>query len=477
MRQLVWLRNDLRTIDNSALHHAMQQGPTLALYILSPVQWQLHDEAAIKLDFRLRNLQQLAERLQLLNVPLIVTQCDLWQELPQRLPEFCRTWQVSSLHFNAEYGVNEQQRDRQCAEQLEAAGIRVYRHGDSCLFPPGSLRTQQEQMFQVFTAFKKACWQRLHAAPLRSLPPPVAQAPTGIASQLQAIQPYLAHNPDRERLWPAGEDAAWQQLERFCRQDIHNYQQERNFPALDNTSRLSPALACGVLSVRSCWQRALLANQGEFDSGSEGVVAWLTELLWREFYQHLLALNPRLSKGEPFLESGKRIPWRNDPGQLHAWQQGRTGFPLIDAAMRQLAATGWMHNRLRMVVAMFFCKNLLLDWRLGERWFMQQLIDGDLAANNGGWQWCASTGTDAAPYFRVFNPVTQSQRFDPKGEFIRRWLPELAHLDDKQIHLPQHGHDLFSGSYPAPIVDLKSSRARAIEAFSRANGSLNSLSS
>ncbi|MBS7325921.1 MAG: deoxyribodipyrimidine photo-lyase [Thiopseudomonas sp.] len=468
MRQLLWLRNDLRTTDHSALHHAMQQGPTLALYVLSPGQWTLHDDATIKLDFRLRSLQKLAERLQQLNVPLIVIQCDVWRALPQRLLELCQHWHIGSLHFNDEYGVNEQLRDRQCSEHLQAAGIQVHRHGDSCLFTPGSLRTQQGQMFQVFTAFKKACWQRLHTAPLSSLPPPLAQAATGIASQLDALQPYLAHNAEWERLWPAGEAAAWQQLEDFCQYDLYNYQQERDFPALDSTSRLSPALACGLLSVRSCWQRAVLANQGEFDSGSEGVVTWLTELLWREFYQHLLALNPRLSKGEAFLAVGARIPWHTNAEQLHAWQQGQTGFPLIDAAMRQLAATGWMHNRLRMVVAMFFCKNLLLDWRLGERWFMQHLIDGDLAANNGGWQWCASIGTDAAPYFRVFNPVTQSQRFDPKGDFIRRWLPELAHLDDRQIHLPQTGKDLFASHYPAAMVDLKSSRARAIAVFKQA---------
>lgn len=260
-------------------------------------------------------------------------------------------------------------------------------------------------------------------------------------------------------------------MERFCRQNLQHYQRERDFPALNGTSRLSPALACGVISVRSCWECALRANQGEFDSDNPGATTWLTELLWREFYQHLLALHPRLSRGEPYLEIGKRVPWRNSPEDLHAWQQGQTGFPLIDAAMRQLAATGWMHNRLRMVVAMFFTKNLLLDWRLGERWFMQHLIDGDLAANNGGWQWCASTGTDAAPYFRVFNPVTQSQRFDPTGEFIRHWLPELAHLDDRQIHLPSENGDLFSARYPAPIVDSKKSRLQAIELFRQA-GSL-----
>lgn len=472
MRQLVWLRNDLRVFDNSALYHAMQQGPTLALYVISPGQWQLHDDAAIKLDFQLRNLKSLASTLQQLNVPLLVIECDLWRDLPQKLLDFCRHWHIGQLHLNTQYGVNEQQRDQQCGQQLQAAGIGVQRHGDTCLLTPGSVRTGQGEMFQVFGAFKKACWQCLHAAPPVCLPRPKLQAATGISSQLEPVEPYLAHNPHWNQLWPAGEEHAWQQLEHFCQQGIQHYQRERDFPALNSTSRLSPALACGVISVRSCWEYALLANQGEFDTGSPGVTTWLTELLWREFYQHLLAMHPRLSRGEPYQTIGKHIPWRNSPEELDAWKHGKTGFPLIDAAMRQLAATGWMHNRLRMVVAMFFTKNLLLDWRLGERWFMQHLIDGDLAANNGGWQWCASTGTDAAPYFRIFNPVTQSQRFDPDGEFIRHWLPELAHLDARQIHLPPAGGDLFSAGYPAPIVDLKSSRLQAIKVFQQA-GNMN----
>lgn len=349
---------------------------------------------------------------------------------------------------------------------MKANGIAVQRYNDGLLFAPGSVCNQQGQMFQVFTPFKKACWQRLHSAPPRALPKPAVQAPVAIESQLQEVHALLAHNVDWQVLWPAGEDHAWRQLHEFCQHRMKNYQQERDFPALDTTSHLSPYLACGVLSIRTCWQIAVESNRGEFDSGCQGAVTWLSELLWREFYQHLLALHPRLSRGEPYLEHTRYISWRNAPDDLWAWQQGRTGFPLIDAAMRQLAKTGWMHNRLRMVTAMFFSKNLLLDWRLGERWFMQHLIDGDLAANNGGWQWSASTGTDAAPYFRVFNPVTQSLRFDPHGHFIRQWLPELAHLSSKEIHQPQAG--LFANDYPAPIVDLKSSRLRAIQVFQQA---------
>lgn len=468
--QLVWFRQDLRIHDNSALTHAMQQGPAMALYVVSPAQWQQHADAPLKVDFQLRNLLQLAAGLQQLNVPLLVLRCELWRDLPEKLLEFCQRWQVRQLHFNDQYGVNEQQRDQACSAILHAAGIGVQRHQDGVLFAPGSVRNRHGQMFQVFTPFKKACWQRLHHSPPRTLRTPAAQAPVAIASQLQEAQQLLAHNPQWNSLWPAGEQYAWQQLNSFCQHHLAHYQQERDFPALDGTSRLSPYLACGVLSVGSCWQAAVHTNQGEFDSGCQGTVTWLNELLWREFYQHLLALHPRLSRGAPYQAHTQHINWREAPQDLQAWQQGRTGFPLIDAAMRQLAATGWMHNRLRMVVAMFFSKNLLLDWRLGEHWFMQHLIDGDLAANNGGWQWSASTGTDAAPYFRVFNPLTQSRRFDPHGRFIRQWLPELAHLSDQEIHLPPQ--DLFTRNYPPPIVDLKASRVRAIEAFRQIPASL-----
>ena len=189
----------------------------------------------------------------------------------------------------------------------------------------------------------------------------------------------------------------------------------------------------------------------------------MSELVWREFYRHVIAAFPHVSRGHAFRREYDDFPWRRDPEALAAWEQGRTGYPIVDAAMRQLVATGWMHNRLRMVTAMFLGKNLLLDWHAGERYFMRHLLDGDFASNNGGWQWSASTGTDAAPYFRVFSPVSQSERFDPEGRFIRHWLPELSELPDRALHDPARRGDL--DGYPAPIVDAKASRRRAIEAF------------
>ena len=282
----------------------------------------------------------------------------------------------------------------------------------------------------------------------------------------QAIPGFETPAQALRDLWPAGEDEAHERLARFTSEQIHYYQDERDLPAKPGTSQLSTYLAAGVLSPRQCLHAALGSNNGEFESGSPGVFTWVNELLWREFYKHVLVGFPRVSRHRAFKPETEYLPWRNAPTELAAWQEGRTGVPIVDAAIRQLLATGWMHNRLRMVVAMFLTKNLLIDWREGERFFMRHLIDGDLAANNGGWQWSASTGTDSVPYFRIFNPLSQSERFDPEGQFIKHWLPELAALNKKEVHNPASAGGLFGvADYPAPIVDLKKSRERALSAF------------
>ena len=267
-------------------------------------------------------------------------------------------------------------------------------------------------------------------------------------------------------LWPAGEKEARRRLDTFADEQISYYKNERDFPAKPGTSQLSAYLAAGVVSPRQCLHAALQSNQGEFESGNIGAITWINELLWREFYKHILVGYPRVSRHRAFRPETEALAWRDAPEDLAAWKEGRTGFPIIDAAMRQLLETGWMHNRLRMVVAMFLTKNLLIDWREGERFFMHHLVDGDLAANNGGWQWSSSTGTDAAPYFRIFNPVTQSEKFDSEGVFIKHWLPELAELNKKEVHNPASRRwPVWRGRLPAPIVDLKKSRERALAAF------------
>ncbi|ROM76470.1 MULTISPECIES: deoxyribodipyrimidine photo-lyase [Pseudomonas] len=468
--QLIWLRSDLRLHDNTALAAAAAKGPVVAVYLLSPEQWRAHDDAPCKIDFWLRNLASLSASLGNLNIPLLIRTAAHWDQAPQVLLTLCRELKISAVHINEEYGLNETRRDAEVAQALAGEGIDFHSHLDQVLFKPGSVLTKTGNYFQVFSQFRKVCYSRLHFSLPGLVPAPVRQAPTGIASD-----PVPAHVEGFERpgqalraLWPAGEQEARRRLDTFVDQQIDYYQSERDFPAKPGTSQLSAYLVAGVVSPRQCLHAALQANRGEFESGSAGAVTWINELLWREFYKHILVGYPRVSRHRAFRLETEALAWRDAPQELAAWKQARTGLPIIDAAMRQLLETGWMHNRLRMVVAMFLTKNLLIDWREGERFFMQHLIDGDLAANNGGWQWSASTGTDASPWFRIFNPLSQSEKFDSEGRFIKHWLPQLNDLDNQQVHNPnrRNGGDLFSAvAYPAPIVDLGQSRARALAAF------------
>ena len=466
--QLIWLRTDLRHYDNTALSAAAKRGPTAAVYLISPEQWQAHDDAPCKVDFWLRNLRTLSDSLQQLNIPLLIRTAPTWDQASAVLLELCQQLDVQAVHVNEEYGINETRRDKEVAQSLEARGIEFHRYLDQLLFQPGSILTQSGSYFQVFSQFRRICYNRLHMALPRIVARPDSQAPLNIVpdSIPESVSGFAAPSESLRALWPAGEKEAQQRLAQFADEQIHFYQDERDLPAKPGTSQLSTYLAAGVISPRQCLHAALHSNNGEFESGSPGVFTWITELLWREFYKHILVGYPRVSRHRAFRLETEYLPWRNAPDELAAWKQGRTGFPIIDAAIRQLLETGWMHNRLRMVVAMFLTKNLLIDWREGERFFMQHLIDGDLAANNGGWQWSSSTGTDSVPYFRIFNPLTQSERFDPEGRFIKHWLPELADLNKKQVHNPALIGGLFGvANYPAPIVDLSKSRERALSAF------------
>ena len=466
--QLIWLRSDLRHLDNTALSAATHRGPTTAVYLISPQQWLAHDDAPCKVDFWLRNLRTLSDSLQQLNIPLLIRTCPTWDQAPVVLLQLCQQLGVQALHTNQEYGINETRRDEAVAHTLEARGIEFHSYLDQLLFQPGSILTQSGSYFQVFSQFRKICYKRLYMALPQTVAPPKAQAPLNIARDAvpDSVEGFASPSASIRALWPAGEEEAQQRLARFADQQIHYYQDERDLPAKPGTSQLSAYLAAGVISPRQCLHAALQSNNGEFESGSPGALTWITELLWREFYKHIVVGYPRVSRHRAFRLETEFLPWRDAPQDLAAWKEGRTGFPIIDAAIRQLLDTGWMHNRLRMVVAMFLTKNLLIDWREGERFFMQHLIDGDLAANNGGWQWSSSTGTDSVPYFRIFNPLSQSERFDPDGVYIKHWLPELADLNKKQVHNPASAGGLFGvADYPAPIVNLSQSRERALSAF------------
>lgn len=466
--QLIWFRTDLRVEDNTALLAAADNGLVVGLYLFTPKQWQTHDDAPNKIEFIRRHIATLSASLAALNIPLLIRTTGLWQDVPALIGDICREHDIADVHVNEEYGINEVVRDQAVAQTLKQSGIGFHSYQDKLLFTPGSILNQSGKYFQVFTQFKKNCYSRLYERlPLPDVTPPAQQSVSIQSDPVPTSVPGINSNPDIVDQWEIGEAAAQQQLARFAEKRMQQYHATRDIPSLDATSHLSVYLTSGILSVRQCLHAAVVANSGNLAEGDNGIATWINELLWRDFYHHILVGYPRVSRHQPFKLATNKITWRDAPEDLLAWQQGKTGFPIIDAAMRQLLHTGWMHNRLRMVVAMFLTKNLLIDWRHGERWFMQHLIDGDLAANNGGWQWSASTGTDAVPYFRIFNPVSQSQRFDPEGAFIRKWIPELRSVNDKLIHDPHSAKDkrYTHLDYPQPIVDLSASRQRALDMF------------
>lgn len=467
MTALVWLRHDLRLHDNPALFKAaeLEQG-VVAVYVHCDAYVRLHTIAPVQLDFVRRHLLIMATDLTKLNIPLLVVRVQKPAEIAPTLLRITQKVQAEYCYFNAEYPLNELNRDLAVNQLLRDNGILVKRCHDRCIVPPGMIRNGQGDPYKVFTAFKKKWLSTVIPVTMRALALP-AQQPilsnliTASSSTIDEL--FAAHQlRDLSALWPAGEDEAYRRLDLFIEKSLSHYQEQRDFPAIDGTSSLSPYLAVGALSPRQAITAVLSYTHGEWDGGNAGANCWIGELIWREFYQHVVVDYPQVCKRKAMQAHTEAFPWRSDKTLFAAWCEGKTGIPIVDAAMRQLNQTGWMHNRLRMVVAMFLTKNCQIDWRWGEDYFMSQLIDGEFAANNGGWQWSASTGTDAAPYFRIFNPISQSERFDPKGDFIRKWIPELAHLSNKQIHNPP-----ALNNYPRPIVDLASSRKETIALFAQ----------
>ncbi len=475
MRALVWFRCDLRMRDNTALAEASSasDGGVVGVFTICPDQWREHDWGPMKVNFLLRNLRELSASLASVNIPLKILTTPRFDTVPNALDKLAAECKCDALYFNREYEVNEQRRDERVEAVFRKAGRKVYPLHDKIHFPPGELRTQQGGWYTVFSPLKRSWREAFKATPdgegckkVRRAPsarPDTGIKPDKIPERIEGFDPET----DRPDLWKAGEDHARDRLRAFIDARIDDYKDKRDFPGINSTSTLSPYLALGVVSSRQCVEAARAANDGQIDSGSRGVVHWIDELVWREFYQHILAGFPRVSMGQAFKREYDRVVWDEDEDAFEAWKEGRTGYPIVDAAMRQLNQTGWMHNRLRMIAASFLTKDLFLDWRKGERYFMNRLVDADLGSNNGGWQWSASTGTDAQPYFRIFNPTAQSERFDPEGGFIRRFVPELKNLDSREIHAPyERAGALFAKlDYPEPIVDHKRARERAIKAL------------
>lgn len=472
---LVWFRRDLRTTDHTALHEASlfaqsAGGFVIGVFVACPEEWRAHDDAPVKIDFWRRNLVELSRDLAKLNIPLLLVVAKKRAEIAPALLSLARAQGVSRLHLNAEYEVNEQRRDEVVARHLSAAGVTVRAHHDHVVFDPASIRTGSGGFYSVFTPFKKAWLRRAEEDPVRALPAPKKQAQTGVASSpIPDVFEGFESRIDPAH-WPAGERFAQKHLAEFCSRRIAAYKDQRDFPSVDGTSRLSPYLNSGVLSPRQCVLAAQEANSARLDDrapGRPGPAHWISEVVWREFYQHVLVGFPRVSMHRAFRPATERINWAKSDDHFKAWCEGRTGVPIVDAGMRQLAALGWMHNRLRMIVAMYLTKDLFIDWRRGERYFMQNLVDGDLGSNNGGWQWSASTGTDAAPYFRIYNPVLQSQRFDEQGQFIRTWVPELKGIEGDAVHDPALLPGLLRTKldYPEPLVDRAATKDRVMAAF------------
>jgi deoxyribodipyrimidine photo-lyase len=477
-----WFRRDLRLHDNTALFRAAADASdgVVPVFIFDDAILGHPDCGGPIVQFMLGCLQALQENLRSAGGDLLLLRGKPLEQL-RRLAKSCK---ASAIYFNKDYEPAAVERDEEVERVLGADGIRVAAFKDQVIFEEQEiLSASNGTPYTVYSPYRRS-WMKLLeerfgergspavlAKPLLKFPGDLGKIKTIAMPTVKSLG--FASLAGIEI--PAGEDAGVKMLEAFCNSPIKKYKQTRNFPAIaDGTSRLSPHLRFGTSSPRQAIAAALEARKSGGHSFAEGVETWLGELIWREFYQQIIFNFPRVATGA-FRENLDAFPWQKNDAWFDVWASGRTGFPIVDAGMRQLNQTGWMHNRLRMIVAMFLTKDLLIDYRLGERYFANHLIDFEIAQNNGGWQWSASTGTDAQPYFRIFNPASQSKTCDPKGEFIRRFVPELAKVPEKFIHSP---HEMDEGlqqrvscvigrDYPPPMVQHDEARRKALEMFQK----------
>ena len=460
-----WVRRDLRLSDNQAITEAISSANSvIPVFVLDPKLIDSPNASPKRLAFLFKGLAQLDADLQVRGSKLIIR-----QGTPQEaLSKLVKDSGAMQLYAEADFSPYARRRDNQVAEELPLKLV-----GGSCVSHPESVLKKDGKPYKVFSPFMRA-WKSHYQIQADQLAPIPEFIPTPTEVTSEIIPEVIG--TDTELIFDPGEKFANKRLQEFIRsetQGIYEYAESRNLVGTPGTAQISPYLRFGMLSARHCVYAAQQAMKDTSDGQSrKSAEIWLNELIWREFYMAILFHFPNVLK-QSFREDLRAIPWRNDPSEFSAWCEGRTGYPIIDAAMRQLLNTGWMHNRGRMIVASFLVKHLMIDWRWGERWFMQNLIDGDPAANNGGWQWTAGTGIDAAPYFRVFNPIIQSKKFDPRGSFIRLWIPELEMVPGKYIHTPWEMPDelqkeigcVIGVNYPLPLVEHIFARERVIQIY------------
>lgn len=462
---IVWFRNDLRIADNPALTAAAATGaPVVALYVLDDAAPDLWRRGAASRWWLHHSLQSLSETLQQLGIQLVLRQGRaefLIEDLAVKIG-------ATKIYWNRLYEPWAMERDSLIKTQLRNQNIEAQSFNASLLFEPSHLRNKQGEVFKVFTPFWRACLAA--AAPQSPLAAPKKlNSFSGVESDVLSQWTLTPRRPDWAKAfsasWEVGEAAALNKLKLFLSKKIISYKIDRDFMAKEGVSRLSPHLHFGEISPRQIW----FLTQKKIPNSSE---AFLREIGWREFCYHLLVANPQMPC-QPLDRKFGRFAWREDVVGLEAWQRGQTGYPIIDAAMRELWVTGYMHNRARMVAASFLVKHLLVPWQEGARWFWDTLVDADLANNSGGWQWVSGCGADAAPYFRVFNPVIQGEKFDPEGAYVRKYVPEVSKLPKRFIHRPweapsevlQAADVVLGKTYPHPIVDHVFARQRALKAY------------
>jgi deoxyribodipyrimidine photo-lyase len=466
---LFWHRRDLRISDNTGLAAARQQSTkVVGVFCLDPNILKPDDIASVRVTYMIGCLQALQERYTQAGSQLLI----LHDDPVQAIPRLALALKAKAVFWNWDVEPYSQKRDRAVIEGLKEKGIEFLpKNWDQLLHAPEDICTGSNQPYTVYTPFWKNWSNKPKPTPVETFAHAQGltevekeKAKTAGVIELPSAK-ELGFVWDGELIIAPGEIAAQKRLKEFCTHAIEEYQQQRNFPATDGTSRLSAALKFGAIGIRTVWKATQQALENSCSLEAEASIrAWQQELAWREFYQHAMYHFPELAEGA-YRDTFKNFPWENNTEYFQAWCEGKTGYPIVDAAMRQLNTIGWMHNRCRMIVANFLTKDLLINPQWGEKYFMQKLIDGDLSANNGGWQWSASSGMDPKPV-RIFNPATQAQKFDPDAEYIRQWIPELRSVDTEYLitgKIPSW--ELQAIDYPAPIVEHKTQQKRFKERY------------